>query len=151
MAVLLSLIGLFPDRGTESLFYSMVVLGVLQVMLIVMTSVLTISMLADVVEARAVATGRREEGLLFSVNSFMGKVATGLGVWIGGMLLTIVAFPTDTLAEAVSPEAVDRLGWAYGPALAVLYIFAILAQRFYQLDRAQHRQLVGRDGTSTTT
>ena len=149
--VLLSLLGLFPERGTEQLFYTMVFFGVIQVMLIVMTSVLTISMLADVVEARAVATDRREEGLLFSVNSFIGKVATGVGVWMGGLLLTIVAFPTDTLAEEVSPEAIDRLGWAYGPALAVFYVFSILALRFYHLDRAQHQRWVDPDGSRTTS
>ena len=61
--VVLALMGWFPAVGSLGLFYTMVVMGVIQVMLIVMTSTLTASMIADIVESRALQTERREEGL----------------------------------------------------------------------------------------
>jgi Na+/melibiose symporter-like transporter len=138
--VMLSLAGWFPAYATDALFHSMVVLGVIQVMLIVMTGVVTASMIADIVESRAVATGRREEGLLFSVLSFIGKVASGVGVWAGGIMLALIEFPTDTLTTDVSAEVITRLGWLYGPTLALFYAMSIVALMFFRLDRETHLQ-----------
>lgn len=137
--VFLDLIGSFPGMGNPARFYSMVVIGVVQVMLIVMSSVLSASMIADIVESRELATGRREEGLLFAVLSFIGKVATGIGVWAGGVMLALIHFPLETEAAALTPEVAARLGWLYGPALAGLYGASILALLYYRLDRAQHQ------------
>lgn len=88
--VVLMLLGWFPEYGSTTLFYTMVIVGVIQIMLIVMSGVVTPSMIADIVESRALVTGRREEGLLYSVLSFIGKVATGVGIWAGGMMLAFV-------------------------------------------------------------
>ena len=138
--VFLKLVGLFPATGSDGLFYTMVLFGIAQVMLIVMSSVITASMIADIVESRELATGRREEGLLFSVLSFIGKVASGMGIWVGGIMLALISFPTDTMATSVPAEVIDRLGWLYGPALAVFYGLAIFALRFYHLDRRSHAE-----------
>ncbi len=138
--VFLKLIGLFPAAGSAALFYAMVGFGVAQVMLIVMSSVVTASMIADIVECREIATGRREEGLLFSVLSFIGKVASGVGVWVGGIMLAVIEFPTDAMTTAVPAAIVDRLGWLYGPALALFYGLAIAALCAYRLDRASHAE-----------
>lgn len=138
--VFLKLLGWFPATGSPALFYTMVVFGVLQVMLIVMSSVVTASMIADIVESRELATGRREEGLLFSVLSFIGKVASGFGVWVGGVMLAVIAFPADTMVTAVPDAVVVRLGWLYGPALALFYVLAIVALGRYRLDRQSHAE-----------
>ena len=116
----------------------MVIVGVVQVVLIVMSGVVTASMIADVVESRALATGRREEGLLFSVLSFISKVATGVGIWMGGVMLTLIDFPTDALTADVPIEVITRLGWLYGPTLAILYGLAIVALLFFSLNRNAH-------------
>ena len=138
--VLLALVGAFPGMGTDARFLVMVVVGIVQVLLIVMSSAVSASMIADVVESRELATGRREEGLLFAVLSFIGKVATGVGAWAGGVMLAVIRFPQDTATAAVAPDAVARLGWVYGPTLAVFYGVSILALRYYRLDRAQHER-----------
>lgn len=136
--VFLKLVGWFPATGSDALFLIMVALGVVQVMLLVMSGVLTGSMVADIVESREVATGRREEGLLFSVLSFIGKVASGVGIWTGGVMLALIRFPADTTAAEVAPEVIERLGWLYGPALAVFYLLSIAALLFYRLGRETH-------------
>ena len=138
--VILALLGAFPPAGHSALFPLMVAIGVVQVALIVMTNTVGASMIADIVDARAVATGRREEGLVSSVLSFTGKVATGLGIWIGGLLLTAIDFPTDADVSAIDQEMVDRLGWLYGPVLAFLYVAAIYALRYYRLSRHRHQE-----------
>jgi Na+/melibiose symporter-like transporter len=140
LPVFLSLYGLFPAVGTQLLFYTMFVMGVFQVTLLVITSSLTGSVLADVVDARSVHTGRREEGLLFSVQSFMGKVATGMGVSMAGMILTLVAFPADSLGTDLGADVASNLGWLYASTLAFFFKISILTLLLFSLDRAAHEK-----------
>ena len=140
LPVFLSLYDLFPAVGTQLLFYTMFVMGVFQVTLLVITSSLTGSVLADVVDARSVHTGRREEGLLFSVQSFMGKVATGMGVSMAGMILTLVAFPADSLGTDLGADVTSDLGWLYASALAFFFILSILTLLWFSLDRETHEK-----------
>ena len=140
LPVFLSLFNLFPANGTTALFYTMFVLGIAQVTVIVITASLSGSILADVVDARAVDTGRREEGLLFSVQSFISKVASGIGVSIAGMVLTLISFPSDSLSTALIPETVSNLGWAYAGTLGFFFVLSIITLLFYSADRATHEQ-----------
>jgi len=133
--VMLALLGWFLPIGHPWLFPVMAVLGVLQVMLVVMSSALFASMLADLVEARALETGRREEGLIGAVQSFTTKVAGGVGIWLGGVALSLVDFPSGDAALTVSAAAIESLGWLYGPGLALLYLASIAALLGFQLDR----------------
>ncbi len=135
--VLLRLMGWFPADETI-LFPLMVVVGVVQVSLIVMIGALTASMIADIVEARAVVTGRREEGLLYSVQSFVGKVASGVGVWAGGVLLAIIDFPLETATAQMDPAVGESLGWLYAPAVMGFSLISIYCLTFYRIDRQSH-------------
>ncbi len=121
------------------LFSTMLVIGVLQVTLVVMTSTLSASMLADLVEARERVTGRREEGLLYSVQSFVGKVASGVGVWAGGLILAFSGFSADS-ATQVQNNAASALGWWFVGVISMVYITAIASLSCFVLTRASHEQ-----------
>ena len=136
--VIADLIGAFPSDGHPARFPALVVLGVLQVILAVMTGALAASMVADVVDARAVAVGRREEGLVMATLSFVGKVAAGMGVWLGGLVLAVIDFPSGEEIAALDRDMVERLGWWYGPLLACLYAASVAVLRFYRLSRDDH-------------
>ncbi|MYE13381.1 MAG: hypothetical protein F4X99_17355, partial [Gammaproteobacteria bacterium] len=136
--VFLELVGAFPPGDHPFRFPLLVVLGVAQVVLAVMTSALGASMLADVVDARAVAVGRREEGIVMATLSFVGKVAGGMGVWMGGLVLTVIDFPTAGEIATLDREMTARLGWWYAPLLTFLYVASVAALRFYRLSRGEH-------------
>ena len=136
--VFMDLIGAFPGDGHPLRFPLLVVFGVLQVVLAVMTGALGASMVADVVDARAAALGRREEGLVMATLSFMGKVAAGMGVWTGGLVLTIIDFPTAGDIATLDRGVVERLGWWYAPLLAGLYAASVVVLRYYRLGRGDH-------------
>ena len=140
LPVFLSLINLFPTKGTDLLFYTMLVMGILQVTVIVITASLSGSILADVVDARAADTGRREEGLLFSVQSFISKVASGVGVSMAGLVLTLIAFPSDSQSTDIDPSMVSNLGWVYAGTLGFFYLLSIITLSFFSLNRATHEQ-----------
>ena len=136
--VFLDLVGAFPPAEHPLRFPLLVVLGVAQVVAAVMTGALAASMLADVVDARAVAVGRREEGLVMATLSFVGKVAGGMGVWMGGVVLAVIDFPTAGEIATLDRDMVERLGWWYAPLLAFLYAGSLVALRFYRLSRGAH-------------
>ena len=138
--VIADLIGAFPAEGHAARFPALVVLGVLQVVLAVMTGALGGSMVADVVDARAVAVGRREEGLVMATLSFVSKVASGMGVWMGGLVLALIAFPSGHEIASLDRGMIERLGWSYGPLLAFLYAASIAALHFYRLSRGDHAE-----------
>ena len=137
--VVLELIGAFPgaDHGAR---FPLLVISVAWVLLSIMTCVLGLSTIADVVDARAVDVGRREEGLVMATVSFVSKVASGMGVWIGGLVLTVIAFPGAGETDTIDAAVIERLGWWYAPLLTFVYAAAIVALYFYQLDRAAHRE-----------
>ena len=116
--VVLELIGAFPGADHGARFPLLVVIGVAWVLLSIMTGVLGLSMIADVVDARAVDVGRREEGLVMATVSFVSKVATGMDVWLGGLVLTVIAFPGAGEMDTIDAAVIERLGWWYAPLLA---------------------------------
>ena len=116
----------------------MFILGAVEVMLWAMTGALFYSMIADVTEHRARATGRREEGLLFSTQSFVAKVAAGVGVWTGGLVLSVIDFPTGTASADIDSVIRDQLGWIYAPLIASLYLAAIWMLKLYKINRETH-------------
>lgn len=138
--VFLELVGAFPPGEHLLRFPLLVVFGVAQVVLAVMTAALAASMVADVVDARAVAVGRREEGLVMATLSFAGKVAGGMGVWMGGLVLTVIDFPNAGEIATLDREMIARLGWWYAPLLTFLYVASVAALRFYRLSRGEHQE-----------
>ena len=136
--VFLSVNGLFFATDGSLLYPVMLVIGVVEVTLWVMIGALGASMIADITEHRAVTTDRREEGLLFSAQSFIGKVAGGVGVWTGGLMLAAISFPANTASADIDPNIVNQLGWLYAPVLATFYLFSVCMLAFYRIDRQTH-------------
>ena len=138
--VVLHLNAWFPSRGSTTLFYTMIGFGMAEAMLTIMTAAISGSMIADIVDARAVATYRREEGLLLSVLSFISKVSGGAGVWTGGFLLAYINFPTETTAAELPEQVLTELGWVYAIVLGAFHLMSIWALSLYRLNRAQHAE-----------
>ncbi|MBS0504744.1 MAG: MFS transporter [Proteobacteria bacterium] len=67
------------------------------------------SMVADVVEASQAETGRREEGLFAAGYFFMQKSVTGFGIFLTGVMLSLVGFPANAVPGRVDPAILDRL------------------------------------------
>ena len=129
---------LFPDNGHPFVFPFLLVNGVLGGVLGVISWTINASMLMDIVEAREVETGRREEGVLAAMQAFVRKASMALGTLVGGLALDFIAFPVQTAVGEVPEEAIARLGLLYGPILAILYFAAIAMLYFYRIDRHTH-------------
>lgn len=139
LSVTLRLLGVFPGDGSPALLPVLFLLNAIEVTLVITTSVLVASMVADVVEHSQVETGRRSEGLLFGARSVAQKAVSGMGVLGSGLVLGAVGFPEGARPGDVAPDIVRRLGLFYAPAILLLYAAALGFLAAYRITRDRHR------------
>ena len=95
-------------------------------------------MTADVPEQLQLETGRRNEGVISSTMTFASKCADAIGTLVAGMLLAVIAFPTETAVGDVPADTIFKLGLIYGPLVMVIYLGSCYAINGYTISRAQH-------------
>jgi Na+/melibiose symporter-like transporter len=100
------------------------------------------SMFADIADEHEVETGLRREGIIFSARSFIVKTTGALGVFIGGLLLDLIAFPRGAAAGTVPEVTVWYLGLIQGPATSICTLLGLLLYLGYRLDRHRHAEIM---------
>ncbi|MCZ6829060.1 MAG: MFS transporter [Gammaproteobacteria bacterium] len=105
-------------------------------------SLMTISMLADVTDENELQTGRRQEGIYFGTSNFLHKCSSGLGHFVAGVGLDLIAFPSDAIPGEVAPEIINRLGLLYGPGVLFCCLIASFIMRRYPLSRDRHAEII---------
>jgi Na+/melibiose symporter-like transporter len=142
--IAMRLLGIFPDNGTEVLFYMMVGFGFFETVLFLVFDVCWRSMTADVTEQLQLETGRRNEGVISSTMTFASKCADALGTLLAGTLLALIAFPTATAVGEVDPDTIFDLGLIYGPLVMVIFVGACVVISRYNISRADHTTSLAR-------
>lgn len=126
--------GLLPPEKSSELFYILAVGTFLVTTVTVLLSVVTFSMIIDLVDADQRRTGHRAEGLYFATFSFTRKVVTGLGIFVSGLLLS---FGAQT-GELITEETMDGVAPPYVAILVVVYLLSIACLKRYSLTRDDH-------------
>ena len=133
--ILLRLLGLFPENGSDTLFWMMMVAGFFETLLFLMLDAIWISMVTDIAEQNEVNTGRRSEGIILSTLSFVQKCASALGTLAGGLIIDFIAFPENAIVGQVSSDTLFDLGLVYGPLILTLYLAACFFVSRYRISR----------------
>lgn len=146
--VLLRLVGAMPENGDPLLFPLVLAVNVIDLALIIAVSAVAYSMIADLVEANQLKTGRRSEGVYYAAITFTRKTTQGLGVLAAGVILSAISFPEGAEPSSVSEDTLWALGAGYAPSLLVLWLAGLYCISRYKIDRAEHeanlRQLAER-------
>jgi GPH family glycoside/pentoside/hexuronide:cation symporter len=140
LPIVLRLAGWFPPNGAPALLPLLGLMNTIVVTLIITSSILVASMVADVVEDSEVTTGRRSEGVFFAANAFVQKSVSGIGIFTSTLLLGAIGFPRGAQPGAVDPEIVRRLGLVYTPLIVGLYAVAVAFLGAYRISRARHEE-----------
>ncbi len=101
-------------------------------------------MITDLTERTELETGRRNEGVICSTITFTTKCADALGTLIAGILLALIAFPTETAVGDVPADVISKLGLIYGPMIFLIWMGVILSISRYRITRARHQEMLER-------
>ena len=137
---LLRLLGLMPANGSPRIVTILVGDLFVSTTLGITGYIIISSMIADVVEDAAVKTGVRSEGLLFAANGLLNKFTSGFGVFLSGLLLTIVAFPTHAAHGPVGEETLRHLSLLFLPISIGMSALSLIALAFYRIDQDTHER-----------
>lgn len=91
--------------------------------------VLTTVLLSDTVEYGELKTGTRSESVVFSVQTFVVKLATGLSMGVVGWGLSIIGFVSDADADNLLPQS-DTTLMGISIMMFILPIFGMLLSRY---------------------
>ena len=143
LPLFLSLLGLLPTLASGGLVPFLFGLNVVSTTFLIAVPTLLASMAADVVEEIEVHTGQRFEGMVFSLNVFAQKFASGLSVLGSTVMLSLAHFPTHAVAGAVPGPIIQHLSIIYITTLASLYAGAMLCIVLYRITRRRHMENLG--------
>ena len=147
LAIVLRLLDLLPENGTTALLVVVMAHGGLLVFAAIQLGILYSSMIMDVVDESELETGLRQEGVFVSAIAFMNKAVSGVGNFLGGVLLQAIGFPegaANAAVGAVPDDVILRLGLLQGPGLMSFFLvslvflarFGISRERYAEIQRA---------------
>jgi glycoside/pentoside/hexuronide:cation symporter, GPH family len=141
LPIVLRLLGLFPENGSDALVPLLAVLRTLQGAGAVQANTAFGSAMADIADENELRTGQRREGVFFATSSFSGKFASGVGSLIAGVALDLINWPrgaTIRSAADVPPEQIFNLGIVYGPVVIGFTVVTYWCYSHYRLSRERH-------------
>jgi glycoside/pentoside/hexuronide:cation symporter, GPH family len=138
--VILRYFGLMPPNHSPQLLATIFCTSVIQVALGIISATMGASMIADVVEASQLRTGRRSEGLFFAASAFVQKSTSGFGILAASIIIATINLRPGTDPAQVPPGVMQHLALVYAPTLVCLYGLAFVLLSGYRITRASHRE-----------
>ena len=142
LLVNLRFLGVLPENGDPMLLYVLIGMGSIGAGVAVIEGIIGASIVADILDDQELRTGLRQEAMFNAGLSFSGKAVSGLGTLMSGLILTLVAFPTEAkMAAAVPAETIRNLGIVVGVIVPIFYLIPIGLIRRYRITRARHAEI----------
>jgi Na+/melibiose symporter-like transporter len=138
LPIFLRLLDWMPANREPLLFWLMFGHAAIVVSVVFAVSIIVASMITDVVDQHELDTGKRQEGLIVSAIAFTQKAASGVGGFVAGVALDVIAFPKGATPGAVPPEKLVALGLAVGPGLLAFYFLLLFFLNRYEITRESH-------------
>lgn len=134
--------GWFPPRDSATYVPLLAALAVIASLGAAAGLVTSGSMMADIADEHELDTGRRHEGIFFGALLFAVKATSGLGQFVAGWGLDVIAFPLRAEPGTVPLATTDALGILYGPGIAVLALLSLLIFSRYRITTRRHAEIV---------
>ncbi len=136
----LRLAGLMPPNGSQALLWIIFWTSIVNTTFIIVAQTMGSSMVADVVEAAELKTGRRSEGLFFAASAFVGKAVSGFGILAAAMLIEVIHLKAGSNPATISPEVTRNLALVYAPTIIALHAVGLTLLLGYKINRASHQE-----------
>ena len=130
---------IIPVNGSDGLWYLLAIHGASMAALGALGFVFIGSMVMDITEQVEDRTGRREEGLLGTVSSFVHKLVGAGGVLVSGLILNFAGFDNPDLAgELYGGSVINRFAVIHLIIGMTLPFISTLLVLMYDIDRGKH-------------
>ena len=131
---------LFPANGTDLLWWLLLIHYVFETCLGALGFIFVGSMVMEIVEDVERTTGRREEGLLGTVSSFIHKLIGAGGVVVSGFIISAVGFDISSGAtiEELRGPIINRFATIHVFLGASLPFISTLLLLLFKIDRKGH-------------
>jgi Na+/melibiose symporter-like transporter len=137
----LRFLDVLPQNGDPMLLVILVSMAVFAAGIAVIQGIIGASIIADLLDDQELKTGYRQEAMFNAALSFSGKAVSGLGTILGGLIITLIEFPTNVLPSEVPAGSILRLGIVVGVAVPLLYLIPISLITRYRITREKHAEI----------
>lgn len=137
----LRLFDILPDNGHPIIYPLQWLNTVLSIVSIVGLQIVTISLMADILDEQEVETGQRQEGVFFAASSFLQKATIGFGALIAGLVIDVAGISPGSAPGEVAASSLTILGWFMIGIIATLSFIAFLFARNLRLSRTDHAKI----------
>jgi len=96
--------------------------------------------LSDSVDYGELKNGTREESVIFSMQTFTVKLASGLAVFLAGLVIDWIHLDKTAAVQSQDTLVALRL-WMTLPAVILLIIGIFVFRKYYRLDDAKMEQI----------
>lgn len=133
----IQLFGLLP-QNTGILFALVFINYSIHVSMVIVRTVQTLSILADVVDEQELASGQRQEGVMFAAAFFAAKFVTGFGYLFAGPYLDLIGLESSAVPGQTPASVAWGLGLMMGPGLALMMLVPVWMAFRLRSSRASH-------------
>lgn len=134
------LIMAFAKLYTPQSWYILCLPGILIYLGYGMLNVIMTIFLSDSVDYGEVMNGTREESVIFSMQTFTVKLASGVAVFLAGLVVDWIHI--DTAAAVQTQDTLDALRmWMTIPSVILLIVGIFVFKRFYKLDDTRMEEI----------
>ncbi|WP_279246630.1 MFS transporter [Candidatus Litorirhabdus singularis] len=135
------LLGFLPENG-HAIIYPLLLLNTgIGVFMIVSMQVLAASLAADIIDEQEMATGKRQEGVVFAAGAFVQKATTGAGALLAGIVIDLSGITGDSVPGSVDTDVLQALGWFTLAMTAGLALIAFFFNTRLRLGRKDHHKV----------
>lgn len=135
------LLNLLPPNGHPLIFWLQLLNTAIGVLCIVSLQVVSVSLLADILDEHELNSGRRQEGIFFATAAFVGKATTGLGALLAGLVIDAAGLEPGLAPGTLAPATLQSLGLFTVVIICALSLFAFTLARCIRLGRDDHKQI----------
>jgi Na+/melibiose symporter-like transporter len=136
----LKLFDLLPDNSTV-VFVLIYVNWAIHMTMTIVRVITVHSLLADIVDEQELATGKRQEGVVFAVAFFSSKFMGAFGYVIVGPFLDLIGLQAGAQPGEVSSTVMWGLGLLMGPGLAIIMLLPIWMSFKLNMSHASHLEV----------
>ena len=105
-----------------------------------MLNVIMTIFLSDSVDYGELKNGTREESVIFSMQTFTVKLASGLAVFLAGLVVDWIGLDTEAASQTQGTLDALRM-WMTIPSVILLIIGIIVFKKFYKLDETKMKEI----------